>query len=404
MFNAMFRRTRTQNPRANNDRRRSSYRDSWTKKRKFHGEKIDVGRFISKTQRPIKRDVVVSKLSFIDLSVKEKLKKAILSRGFITPTPIQEKAIPAILAGRDLVGLAGTGTGKTAAFLIPMLNKILLNRQEKVLIVVPTRELAIQIREEFILLAQKLDIFSVAVIGGANIQRQIRELRFRHNVIIGTPGRLRDLISRKFIDLASFGNVVLDEADRMLDMGFLNDIKQLLSLMSKKRQTLFFSATFSDEIQRLTKNFLDNPEMVLIKSEDVLSRINQDVVKVPTGADKIEMLHDLLIKIKFEKVLVFSCTKYGADKLSKKLFQRGFKTDSIHGGKTQGKRQRALRMFKENIIDILVATDVAARGLDIPNVSHVINFDVPATYDDYVHRIGRTGRANKTGAAVTFVS
>jgi superfamily II DNA/RNA helicase len=404
MFSAMFRRTRTQNPRANNDRRRSSYRDSWTKKRKFHGEKIDVGRFISKTQRPIKRDVVVSKLSFIDLSVKEKLKKAILSRGFITPTPIQEKAIPAILAGRDLVGLAGTGTGKTAAFLIPMLNKILLNRQEKVLIVVPTRELAIQIREEFILLAQKLDIFSVAVIGGANIQRQIRELRFRHNVIIGTPGRLRDLISRKFIDLASFGNVVLDEADRMLDMGFLNDIKQLLSLMSKKRQTLFFSATFSDEIQRLTKNFLDNPEMVLIKSEDVLSRINQDVVKVPTGADKIEMLHDLLIKIKFEKVLVFSCTKYGADKLSKKLFQRGFKTDSIHGGKTQGKRQRALRMFKENIIDILVATDVAARGLDIPNVSHVINFDVPATYDDYVHRIGRTGRANKTGAAVTFVS
>lgn len=404
MFNAMFRRTRTQNPRANNDRRRSSFRDSWTKKRKFHGETIDVGRFISKTQRPIKRDVVVSKLSFIDLSVKEKLKKAILSRGFITPTPIQEKAIPAILAGRDLVGLAGTGTGKTAAFLIPMLNKILLNRQEKVLIVVPTRELAIQIREEFILLAQKLDIFSVAVIGGANIQRQIRELRFRHNVIIGTPGRLRDLISRKFIDLASFGNVVLDEADRMLDMGFLNDIKQLLSLMSKKRQTLFFSATFSDEIQRLTKNFLDNPEMVLIKSEDVLSRINQDVVKVPTGADKIEMLHDLLIKIKFEKVLVFSCTKYGADKLSKKLFQRGFKTDSIHGGKTQGKRQRALRMFKENIIDILVATDVAARGLDIPNVSHVINFDVPATYDDYVHRIGRTGRANKTGAAVTFVS
>jgi ATP-dependent RNA helicase RhlE len=399
----MYNRTNVRQPRTNTGWKKGPSNANRPSRRKFSGDKIDINRFISKAQAARPADVFVPRYSFADLKISDVLKRKIEKRGFATPTPIQDQAIPAILAGRDVIGLANTGTGKTAAFLIPMINKILSNRGEKILVVVPTRELAIQIQEEFVALARRLNLFSVVVVGGANIGRQISELRMRHNMVIGTPGRLKDLISRKVLDLSRFNNVVLDEADRMLDMGFIHDVKLMLSLVAKKRQIMLFSATFGREIENLVRNFLVNPEKISIKTGETAQLIDQNIVRVSVNKDKVDVLHDLLRKTEFEKVLVFTRTKHGADRLSKKLHQRGLKSDSIHGDKPHNKRQKALKMFKENIIDILVATDVAARGLDIPCVSHVINFDVPATYEDYVHRIGRTGRADQKGTALTFV-
>jgi len=389
-------------PRSNNGWKNES-RSNSRGRRRFSGNSIDVSRFISKARTLGPVEAFAPQHAFSDFKINDTLKRAINDRGFTKPTPIQDKAIPAVLAGKDVIGLANTGTGKTGAFLIPMIHKILSNSQEKVLIVVPTRELAIQIQEEFVALAGRLRLYSVVVVGGANIQKQISQLRSRHNVVIGTPGRLKDLISRRILDLSRFGSVVLDEADRMLDMGFLPDVKLLLSLVAKKRQIMLFSATFGMEIESLVRTFLVNPEKIAIATRETSKQIDQDIVRVSIGADKIDVLHDLLIQTQFEKVLVFTRTKFGAEKLSKKLYQRGFKSESIHGDKSQNKRQKALKMFKEDLVEILVATDVAARGLDIPDVSHVINFDLPATYDDYIHRIGRTGRADKKGVALTFV-
>lgn len=395
--------SRARNSRSSFGRKRGPSRNLRPRKRTFSGDSININRFISKAEPEGTAPAFVPRYAFSELEIDSRLKKSIEKRGFKIPTPIQDQAIPHILQGKDVIGLANTGTGKTAAFLIPILNKIILNPQEKALIVVPTRELAIQIQEEFVALSRGLDIFSVVVVGGADIRKQIRDLRYQNNVIIGTPGRLKDLLSRKVIDLSRFANVILDEADRMLDMGFVPDIRLLLSLVAKKRQILLFSATFGSEIERLVKQFLSDPVRISIQTRETSKQIDQDIIRVSANQDKIELLHDLLIQSTFEKVLVFTRTKHGADKLSKGLLVRGFKSESIHGDKPHNKRQRALKMFKENHVDILVATDVAARGLDIPDVSHVINFDVPATYEDYIHRIGRTGRANRTGKALTFV-
>lgn len=399
----MYKKTNARSSRGNFGQRNGQRNNSRPSRRKFFGDKIDISRFISKAETVKSTEVFTPQYSFADLPINNLLKKAISDRGYIKPMPIQDKTIPSILAGKDVIGLANTGTGKTGAFLIPMINKILINPQEKVLIVVPTRELAIQIEEEFIALTKKLRLFSVVVVGGANIQKQIRDLRMRHNVVIGTPGRIKDLISRKVLDLSRFGNVVLDEADRMLDMGFINDVRLLLSLVAKKRQIMLFSATFSDEIENLVSKFLVNPEKISIKTRETSKQIDQNIIRMTAGIEKIDALHKLLIQTQFEKVLIFTRTKRGADILSRNLFHKGLKAECIHGDKPHNKRQLALKMFKESSIDILVATDVAARGLDIPNVSHVINFDVPATYEDYIHRIGRTGRADKNGIALTFV-
>lgn len=400
----MYNKTKTRQPGVNHGWKKRPSRGNFKfgKKGRFSGDSININRFINKAEPSVQAEVFQPEYLFEDLKIHNNLKIAIKNHGFSTPTPIQDKAIPAILAGKDVIGLANTGTGKTAAFLIPMLNKILTNPKEKVLIIAPVRELAIQIQEELKILAQKLNIYSVVVVGGASIQMQIRDLRRRNNVVIGTPGRLKDLISRKRLNLSEFNNVVIDEADRMLDMGFINDVKQLLSLVAKERQTMLFSATFSTEIENLVKDFLKNPERISLKTRETSKQIDQDIIRI-ANQDKVEVLYELLIQTQFEKVLIFSKTKHGADKLSQKLKQKGLKSDAIHGNKPHNKRQRVLKMFKQNAIDILVATDVAARGLDIPNVSHVINFDLPATYDDYVHRIGRTGRADKTGIALTFV-
>lgn len=400
----MYNKTRVHQSRNNGGWKKKSYSNSHFGKRKFSGDSIDIKRFINKAEIAKPDEIFKPQYSFNNLSIHTVLKRAIANRGFILPTPIQDKAIPTILKGNDVIGLADTGTGKTAAFLIPLIHKILSNPKEKVLIIVPVRELAIQIQEEFLALAKRMHISSVVVVGGANIQKQIRELRSQHSIVIGTPGRLKDLISRKFLDLSKFKNVVLDEADRMLDMGFINDIKLFLSLVAKKRQTLLFSATFPKEIEKLVSKFLINPERISLKTRETSVQVDQNIIRVASNKNKVDTLHDVLIRTKFKKALIFSRTKHGADKLSKKLYQKGFKAEAIHGNKSHNKRQKVLKMFKGNVIDILVATDVAARGLDIPNVSHVINFDIPATYEDYIHRIGRTGRANQTGTALTFVN
>ncbi|KKW07521.1 MAG: DNA/RNA helicase, superfamily II [Candidatus Moranbacteria bacterium GW2011_GWE1_49_15] len=370
---------------------------------RFTGNAIDINKFINKSAGPVAEDKYIAKTLFPEFPIDQRLKTIIAQRGFETPTEIQEKTIPLIMEGKDVIGLANTGTGKTGAFLVPMIDKILRNPHEKLLVVVPTRELAIQIQDEFVAFSKGLHINSVVVVGGANIRPQIDKLRSRHNVVIGTPGRLKDLIQRKRLILDRFANVVLDEADQMLDMGFIPDVRYLLSLVSPKRQTLLFSATLAPEIERLTGEFLNNPEKISIRKRDTSAQVDQDVVRIDRGQDKIEVLHNLLAQTHFQKVLVFSRTKHGAEKLSKALHHKGFKAESIHGDKSHAKRQKALKLFKENIVQILVATDVASRGLDIPNVSHVINFDVPATFEDYIHRIGRTGRAGKTGVALTFV-
>ena len=366
-------------------------------------ESIDPSRFINKIVLTEEVEHFKPEHNFQDFNIGYALKQAIISKKYTEPTPIQDRAIPHILAGQDVVGIANTGTGKTAAFLIPLINKVRLNPREQILIIVPTRELALQIEDELKGFTRGMKIFSVTCVGGMSIGRQISELRYHNSFVIGTPGRLKDLIERGRINRSKFNTIVLDEADRMLDMGFVHDMRFVMDGMPKPRHTLFFSATISREIENLIHEFLHEPVRISVKTRDTAANVEQDVVRVRQGDTKLDILHEMLRQPEFSKVLIFSRTKHGAEKLSSILAHRGFKTESIHGNKTQSTRQRALGLFKDSRIQVLVATDVAARGLDIADVSHVINYDLPATYDDYVHRIGRTGRANKRGKALTFI-
>ncbi len=345
----------------------------------------------------------IPKNQFSDFSVSEQLKTNISVKGYTTPTPIQDQAIPIILEGRDLIGIANTGTGKTAAFLIPLIEKISKDRNQRVLIVTPTRELALQIGQELREFAKGLGIRWAMIIGGAGVWRQKQDIRAGAHFVIGTPGRLKDLIGEGILSMSQFRNVVLDEADRMVDIGFISDIKYFISLLPKERQSLFFSATISGKVSEILSQFVHDPVTVSVKKQDTVQGITQSLVTVSPGKEKIEHLHDLLIQKGFDKVLIFGRTKWGVEKLATELVSRGFKAGAIHGNKRQGQRQRTLMQFKDNEIKILLATDVASRGLDIDDVSHVINYDIPESYDDYIHRIGRTGRANKTGTALTFV-
>lgn len=367
-----------------------------------HSVFSDISKFINKAVTTVETAAFVPEHSFGDFEVAPLLKKNVQEKGYVTPTPIQDKAIPHILKGADLVGMANTGTGKTAAFLIPLINKVLLNPNEKVLVVAPVRELAQQINEELREFAKGSGLFSAFLIGGASMGNQIRELRHRHNFVIGTPGRIKDHIESGHLNLSGFKTVVLDEADRMLDMGFIKDMRLLMSQMAKDRQTLFFSATLSPEIEKLIHEFLKNPVRISVKTQDTSKNIDQDVIRIQ-GKNKLEVLKDLLIQAEFSKTLIFSRTKHGADKLARALTQAGIRSDAIHGNKNQSARSRVLEDFKKERVKVLVATDVAARGLDIVGVSHVINYDLPATYEDYIHRIGRTGRADMKGKALTFV-
>lgn len=386
-----------------NKRFRKSGFHSSGRKNNWDRKKINYSQYVNTTSYKTHQENYSIKHSFNDFSIDPKIKQNIAACGYTVPTPIQDQSIIHILEDRDVIGIANTGTGKTAAFLIPIINKIINNKGEKVLIVIPTRELAVQIDDEQKALARGLNIYSLLCIGGASINRQILCLRQNPNIIIGTPGRLKDLSLRRLLNLSQFKTIVLDEVDRMVDIGFIKDVRYIVSLLSHPRQSLFFSATVPPEVNSIIQTFLKNPITVSVKREEIVPQIQQDIIRVKDKNEKIEKLNMMLKQEEFKKVLIFGRTKWGVERLSRSLQQEGFNADSIHGNKSLNQRLRVLTQFKQDQLHVLVATDVAARGLDIENVSHVINFDEPSNYIDYIHRIGRTGRAQKSGKALTFV-
>lgn len=376
------------------------------------GERIDYERFIQKAVY-VEEKPYVAKHSFADFPFHPKLQQNIVKKGYANPRPIQDQSIPVVLDGRDVFGMANTGTGKTASFLLPLVNKVMQNppshkatdghsKSEKVLVLAPTRELAIQIEDELRSLAAGSGLYGVVVVGGMPINKQINEIRRGVSFVIGTPGRVMDLIKRKVLDLSQYKNVVLDEADRMLDMGFRDDMVTIIGQTHADRQTLFFSATLSPEIKKLTNEFLKDPVFISVVSGETAKNIEANIIRAK-NEEKLHKLHEVLKSETAEKVLIFREMKHSVDQLTKDLNKLGFKVGCIHGDKRSRERIRTLEFFKRDQINILIATDVAARGLDIPDVTHVINYDVPQTYDTYVHRIGRTGRAGKRGTALTFV-
>lgn len=375
------------------------------KKKNNKTQNIPHHKFIQSAQPLVAEAPKAETRPYLEMNLEPRLLANILEKGYSHTTPIQDQAIEPILEGRDVLGIAQTGTGKTAAFLIPLIQQWLTDEEARpALVLVPTRELAQQVENEFRTLSQGMRLFSGSYIGGGNIMTDIRKLTRFHHLVVGTPGRLLDLVGRRALDLNNFGTLILDEFDRMLDMGFVHDVKRLTATMKAREQTMLFSATIEPGIQEHIDYLLENPITVQVHSGvSSAEHIEQDIIKVDPGADKFTLLENLLFDKALNKVLIFAETKHRVDKVTTKLIRSGFKADMIHGNKSQGQRQRALEAFRTGRIRILVATDVAARGLDISDVSHVINFEVPKTYDSYIHRIGRTGRAGKTGKAYTFV-
>ena len=339
------------------------------------------------------------------LALHPKLAENIASKGYTHATPIQDQAIEPIRDGRDVLGIAQTGTGKTAAFLIPLIEQWLTGGHDApALVLVPTRELAQQVEAEFRTLSEHMRFYSATFIGGGNINSDLRRLTRPHHLIVATPGRLNDLLQRRALRLENFRTLVLDEFDRMLDMGFIVDVKRIVDQMKSRRQTLLFSATIDPTLQQHIDSLLHDPLTVKVHSGVTSAdHIEQDIVTVADGEDRYVKLTDLLADKEMTRVMLFIETKHRADRICKKLVQDGFRAAAIHGDKSQGQRERALDAFRDGRVRILVCTDVAARGLDIDNVTHVINLEPPKTYDSYIHRIGRTGRAGKSGKAYTFV-
>ena len=363
----------------------------------------DITKFVNKAVVVETAERVAPEHLFHEFTLDARVKANIERKGYVEPTPIQDRIIPHVLEGRDVVGVAETGTGKTAAYLIPLIQKVLHHKKEKVLVVVPTRELAQQIEKEFSEFAAGLGLGSVVCIGGTSMGSQAAAFRRNYHFVIGTPGRLKDMIERRAMKLSEFGTIVLDEADRMLDMGFIRDMRLLMAGLPDPHHTLFFSATVSRDIEHLIGTFLVRPITISVKTRETAANVEQDILRIPRGSTKQDVLKALLKDPEYTKVLIFGRTKHGVEKLSRALRQGGVLADSIHGNKSQPQRKRALDQFKRGSLKALVATDVAARGIDVADVSHVINYDLPATHDDYVHRIGRTGRAGKQGKALTFV-
>ena len=322
--------------------------------------------------------------------------------GMTAPTPIQDRAIPHVLKGRDVLGLAETGTGKTAAFLLPLVEATLANHKQQALILTPTRELAIQIEDELKKISRTLTISSVTCVGGVSARPQIKALHRTPHFIIGTPGRVLDLIRGKHIHTKNITAVVLDEADRMLDMGFIADIRTIVSQTPRERQTLLFSATLDAKTRQLVDEFLIDPVEVSVRKKEVVGSIEQSIVHYDADT-KFETLLHLLENPELKRVVIFGAMKHSVKKLAEDLSKHNILADSIHGNKTHTQRQRALAKFKSGNARVLVATDVAARGIHVDNVTHVINYDLPGTREDYVHRIGRTGRAEKRGKALTLI-
>lgn len=348
-------------------------------------------------------------MSFDSLGLNKDILAAVNQQGYTTPSPIQSKAIPSILDGKDVMAAAQTGTGKTAGFTLPILQKLCggkpaLSNQVRSLILAPTRELAIQVSESVNTYGANTNLKSTVVYGGVKINPQMMKLRKGVDILIATPGRLLDLFNQKAVKFDQLEILVLDEADRMLDMGFIRDIKKIISLLPKKRQNLLFSATFSDEIRSLAKGLVNDPiEISVTPRNTTVTAITQQVFPVDKKR-KSELLSFLIGSNNWQQVLVFTRTKHGANRLTKHLIADGIKSLAIHGNKSQGARVKALTSFKERTIQVLVATDIAARGIDIDQLPHVVNFDLPNVAEDYVHRIGRTGRAGKNGEAVSLVS
>jgi ATP-dependent RNA helicase RhlE len=363
---------------------------------------FDPSQFINKNPVEKQEEIYTAKHKFTEFGLDKKLAFTITESGMTIPTPIQDQIIPVILQGKDVIGLAETGTGKTAAFLIPLIEKTLKEYGRQTLILAPTRELAIQIEDELRKLSKGFKLFSTICVGGTSIRPQIQGLRRKNHFIIGTPGRVIDLIERGNLRPQNIRTVVLDEADRMLDMGFIHDMRKILEDIPTNHETLFFSATMSDEIKKLVNDFLHEPVTISVKKKEVTNSIAQDVVKYGNH-NKFETLVSLLKKDEFKRVLIFGAMKHSVEKLSKELTHEGIKSESIHGNKSHGQRQTSLKKFKSGNAQVLVATDVAARGIHVDSVTHVINYDLPNTFEDYVHRIGRTGRGKEKGIALTFI-
>ncbi len=372
-------------------------------RRQFGKQDIHPSKFV-KAARPVEVKAYEPTHQFNDFVVNDQLKRNIAYKGYVTPSPIQDQAIPVALTGQDVVGIADTGTGKTAAFSIPMLNRLMNDPKARAIILAPTRELAQQIEVEVRSLSHGSRLYTALLIGGTPMYPQIKALRRNPQIIIGTPGRIKDHYERQNLRLSDFNLVVLDEVDRMLDMGFINDIREILGNLADNRQSLFFSATMERKIEELVRTFLHDPVKVAVKQSETSDNVEQNIVAYRDANTKLDQLHDILLDAKVEKVLVFDETQRNVDRLYRDLIARGFMADSLHGGKTQGQRRRALENFRASKVNVLVATDVAARGIDVADITHVINYSTPSTYEDYVHRIGRAGRAGKTGYALTFVN
>lgn len=375
---------------------------SFSKKRKSKKESIDSKMFIKKANME-KQEEYVAENTFNDFEIASLLKKNIEKRGYTIPSPIQDKAIPIALKGGDVLGIANTGTGKTVAFAVPVINKLISNRNSKAIIMAPTRELAQQIFEECKLLLKGSSIKWAVLIGGVKMGPQLRDLSRYPQIVIGTPGRIKDHIENKKLKIEKFDTVVLDEVDRMLDMGFVNDMKEILSRLPKNRQSLFFSATMEDKVQKIIDEFSAKYKTISVKTGNTSDNVEQNIQRYATKEDRYDKLNEILNEHRDKKILIFKEMKYKAERLGNELSRDGFKADSIHGGKSQGQRQRALLNFKRGRTNILVATDVAARGIDVKDVALVINYETPQSYDDYVHRIGRAGRAGNSGSAITFI-
>jgi len=349
-------------------------------------------------------------MQFTDLGLKAELLRAISEQGYDTPTPIQQKAIPAVMAGHDLMASAQTGTGKTAGFTLPILHRLAsgpntrTSKRPRVLVLVPTRELAIQVEESVRTYGKHLPINSLAVFGGVGINPQIASLRRGVDILVATPGRLLDHVQQRTVDLGAIEILVLDEADRMLDMGFIRDIRKIIALLPKQRQNLMFSATFSPDIRELASGLLHQPISVDVAARNTAAEtVTQRVIETNREQKKDLLLH-LFETRGWHQVLIFARTKHGADALSRNLDKAGIKSAALHGNKSQGARTRALSDFKDGKLVALVATDIAARGIDIDSLPYVINYEIPNIAEDYVHRIGRTGRAGMEGEAISLVS
>jgi len=390
----------------NSHTQRSAYHArprSFGKSRGPKKEYIHPSRFV-KVAKPVEELAYSATNTFDDFAMHELIKQNISTKGFVTPSPIQDQAIPHGLAGSDVIGIASTGTGKTIAFGVPVMHRLLEDKASKALIIAPTRELAQQIEAELKMVGRKSGLNGALLIGGSSMGTQLRDLRGNPQIVIGTPGRIMDHMQRGTLDLSSFTVAVLDEVDRMLDMGFVNDVRAILGELQDGHQSFFFSATLDPKVKDLINTFSKDPVTIAVSTGKTSENVHQDIVCYDSHTSKIDQLHNVLIKDEVAKVIIFDETQRSVERLSEELIARGFNADAIHGGKSQGQRQRALSRFKKNEITILVATDVAARGIDVADITHVINYTTPQSYEDYIHRIGRAGRAGRVGHALTFVT